>query len=107
MLRGMKTLLAFLFLLVVSAAAPAAPELSAEQAQRDLRLLRRAFTALHPGLYRYASPADIDAGFAAAEAEVASGASRAQVYLLATRLAAQVRCGHTCTNPSNQTPAVR
>lgn len=107
MLRGMKTVLAFLLLLVLSASAPAAPELSAEQAQRDLRVLRRAFTDLHPGLLRYASPADIDASFTAAQAEVADGASRAQMYLLATRLAALVRCGHTWTNPSNQAPAVR
>jgi hypothetical protein len=110
MLGGMKTFIAFLLLLALASAAPAAPaapELSADAAQRDLRLLRRAFVDLHPGLTRYASLADLDARFATAQAEVAGGASRAQLYLLATRLAAQVRCGHTWTNPSNQSPAVQ
>ena len=88
------------------ASAHAAPEISAKDAQRDLRLLQRAFTELHPGLYRYAAPADLTAEFAAATAAVAQGASRAQMYLLASRLAAAVRCGHTWTNPSNQSNAV-
>lgn len=103
----MKALLLALCLLLSFAPAQAAPELSAEEAQRDLRILKRALVDLHPGLYRYATPAQLDAGFAAAQAEVASGASRTQLYLLATRLAAAVRCGHTWTNPSNQPPAVQ
>ncbi len=103
----MKNLFLALCLALGFSLAPAAPELSAEQARRDLRILQRAFVDLHPGLYRYATPAQIEAGFAAAQAEVANGASRAQLYLLATRLAASVRCGHTWTNPSNQPPAVQ
>ncbi|PTT83401.1 peptidase S41, partial [Pelomonas sp. HMWF004] len=110
MLAVMKTLLTFslaLGLLFSTAAATAAPEISAEAALSDLRLLKRSFVALHPGLYRYATPAHIDAEFAAADAAVAQGASRAQFYLLATKLAAAVRCGHTWTNPTNQTPATK
>ncbi|WP_422017028.1 S41 family peptidase [Roseateles sp.] len=103
----MKHLLLILCLLFTWGAARAAPELSADDARRDLRILQRALTDLHPGLYRYATPAQIAAGFTAANAAVAGGASRAQLYLLATRLAAAVRCGHTWTNPSNQTPATQ
>ncbi len=103
----MKNVVLSLCLALGLAVAQAAPELSAEQAQRDLRILKRALVDLHPGLYRYATPAQIDAGFAAAQAEVAGGASRAQLYLLATRLAAAVRCGHTWVNPANQPPAVQ
>lgn len=103
----LQTLALALALALQTVPAHAAPELSAEQAQRDLRILKRTLVDLHPGLYRYATPARIDADFAAAQAEVAAGASRAQLYLLATRLAAAVRCGHTWTNPSNQTPAVQ
>jgi hypothetical protein len=86
--------------------AQAQPEISADDAQRDLRILKRALTELHPGLYRYATPEQLEAEFSAAQAAVAQGASRAQVYLLASRIAAAVRCGHTWTNPSNQSPAV-
>ncbi len=84
-----------------------APEISAADAQRDLRILKRALTELHPGLYRYATPEQIEAEFSAASQSVAGGASRAQFYLVATRIAAAVRCGHTWTNPSNQSPAVQ
>ncbi len=84
----------------------AAPKLSAEQALSDLRILKRAFTDLHPGLYRYATPAQIEAEFASAEAAVKNGASRAEMVLLASRLAAAVRCGHTRVNRFNQGPAI-
>jgi hypothetical protein len=83
------------------------PEIGADAARRDLRILKRAFTDLHPGLTRYTTPAQIDAEFAAAEAAVAQGSSRAQMYLLATRLAAAVHCGHTWTNRLNQSEAVQ
>jgi hypothetical protein len=82
------------------------PEISTEAALSDLRILQRAFVALHPGLYRYATPPEIDAAFAAAQAEVAGGSTRAAMVLLASRLAAAVRCGHTWVSPYNQSPAV-
>jgi Peptidase family S41 len=79
-----------------------AGEISAEAARADLRLLQRALTELHPGLYRYTTPAALSAEFADAESAVAPGSSRAQLYLLAARIAAQVHCGHTWANPLNQ-----
>ena len=82
------------------AAAP--PEISASDAQRDLRILKRAFTELHPGLTRYTTTAQIDADFAAAATAVASGSSRAQMVVLASRLAASLHCGHTWVSPHNQ-----
>lgn len=87
--------------------AQAQPELTAAQAQRDLRILKRALTELHPGLYRYATPAQIEAEFSAAQAAVAEGASRADLYLLANRITAAVRCGHTWVNGVNQGPAIQ
>jgi hypothetical protein len=80
----------------------AAPEIKAEDARRDLRILKRAFNDLHPGLYRYTTPAALDAEFAAAETAIAQGTSRGQMFLLASRIAASVRCGHTWTNRFNQ-----
>lgn len=104
-----RTLLAMPALLTALSAQAQDPliPISADNARRDLRLLQRALTALHPGLYRYRSAEDIDAEFQAAQAAMAGGASRAQVYLWATRLAAAVRCGHTWTNPSNQSDTLR
>lgn len=80
----------------------AAPEIKPDDARRDLRILKRAFTELHPGLSRYTTPAALDAEFAAADAAVAQGASRGQMYLLASRIAASVHCGHTWANRYNQ-----
>ena len=80
----------------------AAPEIKADAARHDLRILKRALTELHPGLFRYTTPAALDAEFAAAEAAVAQGASRGQMFLLASRIAASVHCGHTWTNRYNQ-----
>lgn len=91
----------------VAAATSAAPMLTADQARSDLRILKRALVTLHPGLYRNATPAQIDAAFTAADAEVAQGAERAQMFLLASKLAAAVRCGHTWASPYNQSQAVR
>jgi hypothetical protein len=65
-----------------AARAQTAPELSAEQAQRDLRILKRALTELHPALFRYSSPDQLD--------------------WLAATLAASVRCGHTWASRYNQ-----
>ena len=90
----------------LAAADAPATQISADDARRDLRTLQRAFTELHPGLYRYASVAEIDSAFAEAEAEVRQGATRGQMFLIASRLAATVRCGHTWASPYNQPPAV-
>jgi C-terminal processing protease CtpA/Prc len=86
------------------AAAPA--DLTPAQAVGELRLLKRALVALHPGLYRYRTPRQVDAEFALAEAAVGQGASVATMYLQASRLAAAVQCGHTWANPLNQSEAV-
>jgi hypothetical protein len=93
--------------LPVRAQNTAAPEISAKDALRDLGILKRALTELHPGLYRYANAAQIDAEFATAEQAVATGSDRGQMFLLASRIAASVRCGHTWASPYNQAEAVK
>lgn len=83
------------------------PALTPEQAERELRILRRALEALHPGLYRRLTPAQLEAEFARAKAEVTDGSDVLEMYRLASRIAAAVRCGHTWTNTLNQAPAVQ
>jgi hypothetical protein len=92
---------------VPALAADAPRTLSAKEAQRELRILRRALTDLHAGLYRYRTPAELDAEFARAEAEVVDGSDALEMYRIVSRISAAVRCGHTWTNPSNQGPAVQ
>ena len=44
------------------AQAPGTPRtLTAQELQADLAVLRRSYESLHPGLYRYRTPAQVDA----------------------------------------------
>lgn len=85
---------------------PVGARLSAEQVRRDMAILRRTMVELHPGLYRYLAPAQFDSIFTDITRPLAAGATRGELYLAATRIAAAARCGHTWTNPLNQAPAV-
>jgi hypothetical protein len=96
-----------LFPLFGSQAADAPLNLTPKQAQRELRILKRALTDLHAGLYRYQTPEQFEAEFARAEAEVADGSDALEMYLIASRIAAAVRCGHTWTNTVNQGASVK
>ncbi len=75
-------------------------------AREDVKILRRAFLAMHPGLYRYASPSEVAARFDALEDQVAASASRAEAFLVLSRFLATIRCGHTYANPYNQSDEV-
>jgi hypothetical protein len=95
-------------------AAPGAPAMagtahliSAAALQSDLALLRRAWLALHPGLFRYQTGGELDASFTALSAAFARPRTLVEAYLGLSRLAAQVRCGHTYLNPWNQEGASR
>ena len=100
-------ILTILLLLVSASNAHAQTSISAEDAQRDLRILKRGLTELHPGLYRYLTAEALDAEFVSATETVANGTDRAIFYLLVSRIAASVRCGHTWTNFLNQSEAVK
>ena len=76
--------------------------LSAEQAARDVKILKRALAELHPALTKYRTQAEIDAAFSQFEARGNAARNSADMYLAATELAAAVRCGHTWTNVLNQ-----
>jgi hypothetical protein len=83
------------------------PPLSSKEAARELTILKQAFLSLHPGLLRRRTLAEVDAAFAAAGEQLAQGADRATLFLVVSRLAALVQCGHTWTNPLNQGDAVK
>lgn len=68
----------------------------------DLAVLRRAYTALHPGLYRYASPEQVEARFDSVDRYFAGDRTLGQAFLALTRLTASIRCGHSYPNFWNQ-----
>lgn len=73
----------------------------------DVEVLERTYTALHPGLYRYATRAQVRARFAALRRGLSRGATLGQAYLAFARFAATVRCGHTYPNFYNQPDATQ
>ena len=80
--------------------------LTAPELQKDVDILERAYTQLHPGLYRYNTPAQMQAHFADLRRQLDHDQSLAQAYLAFSRFAGTVRCGHTYANFYNQTDAV-
>jgi hypothetical protein len=91
------------------AAGLAAPAITrvAPGAAGDAALLGEVYRALHPGLHRYLSAAQL----ADAEARLAHGMAAAPDaagrYLALARFTAAVRCGHSYPNPNNQRRGVR
>ena len=91
------------------------PRVSTAPAAAALRgdgdLVERAYEALHPGLYRYNTPAQMRDHFDVLRSELAEAAAssewQSRAYLALTRMTARVRCGHTYANFFNQSDAVR
>jgi hypothetical protein len=72
----------------------------------DLDVLEHAYKALHPGLYRYNTPQQIDLDFAQLREDLRHGATLAQTYVKLAEFGAALRCGHTYPNFFNQPKAV-
>jgi len=92
---------------ITNLAAQPAPTLTADGASRDVRIVKRALTELHPPLTKYRSQAEIDAAFTRFETRGNAARPPAEMYLAATELAGAIRCGHTWTNFPNQSRKVR
>ncbi len=73
----------------------------------DVAILRDAYETVHPGLYRYATPAQVSARFDALARAWARPQTRAEAYLSLSRFLATVKCGHTYANFYNQSDAVQ
>lgn len=69
--------------------------LSAEQASRDVALLRRALETVHPGLYRYSDKPVIDGAFARLEKAAAAPITELAFHAEIARLLAAIHCDHT------------
>ena len=74
--------------------------------QKDIGILCDAYASLHPGLYRYMSPAEFQQECRRLERFAATPRSLGDFYLALTAFTARVRCGHSFLNPANQTRAV-
>lgn len=71
----------------------------------DIAILRQAL-ALHPGIYRYNTPRQIEDRLNALEPAFVAATDTAARYLLLSRFLGAVRCGHTQCNPYNQSDSL-
>ena len=95
-------------LLAALAAAPLAPRAFANPTAAltgDIDIVRRAL-ALHPGTFRYNTPAALSARLDGLRRDFAAAPDRGARYLLLSRFLATIRDGHTYANFFNQTKAV-
>lgn len=97
-------------LLQLSAGLALAPGALARASSQDLlgdvAILRQTWEAMHPGLYRYNTTAQIADRFAALEAAWAAPGSFQDRLLALTRVTAAIRCGHTFPSPYNSSDTV-
>jgi len=81
--------------------------LSSQGLLADVDVLQREYGALHPGLYRYNTPAQMRARFDLLRGQFAHDQSLASAYLAFSEFAAGVRCGHTYANFYNQPESIQ
>ena len=83
------------------------PLLRAADLQSDEAILREAYEAMHPGLYRYNNKAQMDAAFADLNRQLDHDQTLQEAFVAFSEFAAKVRCGHTQANPFNQSKELR
>lgn len=99
-----RVLLLLILAFANSAQARPAPDASGPA---DVDVLEQAYTQLHPGLYRYNTPVQMQANFAELRLALSRQPDLPNAYLAYTRFAAKVRCGHTYPNFYNQPKAIQ
>jgi hypothetical protein len=86
---------------------PTAAELAAAaQLGADVDLAAECLATLHPGLLRYNSQLQIDAGMTSLKRAFATAPDLAQRYLVLSRFLGMLKCGHSYANFYNQKPEV-
>lgn len=92
----------FVYVSVCCAQNQKSPLLRAADLQSDAGILRKAYEALHPGLYRYSNKSQMDSAFAKLNQQLARDETLREAFLVFSEFAANVRCGHTQANSFNQ-----
>lgn len=81
--------------------------IKADGLREDFTIMKKAYTTLHPGLYRYAEPATVETYFDRLERDLQRNLTRAEAYLTFSKFLAQIKCGHTYCNFWNQPDEVK
>ena len=73
----------------------------------DLRILEKALTEIHPGIYRYNTPESIKKEFEAFKKSIPDQITEAELMKDLAQLVSKIRCGHTYVNPWNMNTELR
>lgn len=80
---------------------------SPEKLKEDFRVLTKALTAMHPGIYRYQTPESFEKLSAGFEKKLNRNFTEEEFFIFVSQFTNQVFCGHTFANPYNQNSLVR
>ena len=80
---------------------------SPAELRADFEILKRALVELHPGLYRYNTPAEIEAKFKNVEAKLDKPLREDQFFKIFAQTISEVKCYHTYPNPIAQTEELK
>ncbi len=78
-----------------------------EKLLEDFEIVKTAYTTMHPGLYRYNTPEQIDQHLAALKADCSKDLTIPEAYIAFSKFVAQIKCGHTYANFWNQPMLVK
>lgn len=76
--------------------------LSVPQLREDFAVFKKTLTAIHPGIYRYNSPENLEKDYAELEAKLDKPLPESAFFILISQFTNKIRCGHTYANPYNQ-----
>ena len=78
-----------------------------EKLLEDYEIVKTAYTTMHPGLYRYNTPEQIDQHLAVLKADCSKDLSIPEAYIAFSKFVAKIKCGHTYANFWNQPSIVK
>jgi Peptidase family S41 len=81
--------------------------LSAQQLQEDFAVFKKTLTTIHPGIYRYNTPESLEKDFAELKAKLGQSMAESEFFILISQFTNKIKCGHTYTNPYNQSDELK
>ena len=82
-------------------------KIPAAQLQEEAQIMRKAYTQLHPGLYRYTDSLTMEGYFDGLQRYFQQDRTLKETYKAYSQVLAHIRCGHTYTNFWNQPTAIK
>lgn len=81
--------------------------LSATDLHEDFKIFKETMTTIHPGIYRYQTPENLNKLFDEFETKLKTPLPEAEFFKLIAQFTNRINCGHTYVNPYNLNSIVR